>query len=38
MKLKPLIIAASIAASTATIAHTEGVKVGMITTLSGVWF
>jgi branched-chain amino acid transport system substrate-binding protein len=35
MKLKSLIIAASIAASTATIAHTEGVKVGMITTLSG---
>ena len=35
MKLKSLIIAASIAASTATIGHTEGVKVGMITTLSG---
>ena len=35
MKLKSLIIAASVAASTATIGHTEGVKVGMITTLSG---
>tara|TARA_B110000503_G_scaffold141728_1_gene236104 strand:- start:1169 stop:2308 length:1140 start_codon:yes stop_codon:yes gene_type:complete len=35
MKLKSLIIAASLAASTATIAQAEGVKVGMITTLSG---
>ena len=35
MKLKSLIIAATIAATTATVAQAEGVKVGMITTLSG---
>ena len=35
MKLKSFIIAASLAATTATFAHAEGVKVGMITTLSG---
>ena len=35
MKLKPLLIAASFAASTATIVQAEDIKVGMITTLSG---
>ena len=35
MKLKSFIIAASLAATTATFAQAEGVKVGMITTLSG---
>lgn len=35
MKLKSLIAAATLAATTATFAQAEGVKVGMITTLSG---